>query len=79
MSGFLLDTNVPSELIKPVADTRVREWVDAQEDSSLYLSAVSVGELRKGFTLLPQCKRRTHLEDWLESTCCRYSQAGFCR
>lgn len=64
--GFLLDTNVPSELTRPVPDVRVRDWVDAQDNSSLYLSVVTVGELRRGFTVLPQSKRRMQLEQWFE-------------
>lgn len=65
MSGFLLDTNVPSELTRPVPDPRVRGWVAAQ-DTSLYLSVVSVGELRRGFAILPLGKRRAQLEQWFE-------------
>ena len=65
-AGFLLDTNVPSELTKPAPDVRVRDWVDAQDDASLYLSAVTVGELRRGFTILPHGRRRAQLEQWLE-------------
>lgn len=66
MTGYLLDTNIPSELIRSVPDRRVREWVTAQDDASLYLSAVSIGELRKGFSILPEGKRRTQLERWFE-------------
>ena len=66
MSGFLLDTNIPSELTKPMPEPRVSAWVDAQDNASLFLSVVSVGELRRGFTVLPQSKRRTQLEQWFE-------------
>jgi predicted nucleic acid-binding protein len=66
VSGFLLDTNIPSELTRPVPDSRVRDWVASQENASLYLSVVSVGELRRGFTLLARSKRRTQLELWFE-------------
>ena len=66
MSGFPLDTNIPSELTRPVPDIRVTGWVAAQDNASLYLSVVSVGELRRGFTLLPRSKRRTQLEQWFE-------------
>ena len=66
MSGFLLDTNIPPELTKPTPDVRVTGWVGAQDNASLYLSVVSVGELRRGFTLLPRSKRRTRLEQWFE-------------
>ena len=64
--GFLLDTNVPSELTKPTPDVQVRDWVDAQDDGNFRLSVVSVGELRRGFTILPLGKRRTQLERWFE-------------
>ncbi|HMD85664.1 MAG TPA: type II toxin-antitoxin system VapC family toxin [Terriglobia bacterium] len=66
MTGFLLDTNIPSELTKPMPEPRVTAWVDAQDNASLYLSVVSVGELRRGFTALPQSKRRAQLEEWFE-------------
>lgn len=65
-SGFLLDTNVPSELTKQSSDSRVTAWVEAQNQSLLYLSAISVGELRRGFSLLPEGKRRAQLEKWFE-------------
>jgi predicted nucleic acid-binding protein len=66
VNGFLLDTNIPSELTKPMPDSQVSIWVDAQDNASLYLSVVSVGELRRGFTVLPQSKRRMQLEQWFE-------------
>ena len=65
--GFLLDTNVPSELTRPTPDTGVVAWVLAQAEMPLYLSVISVGELRKGFTLLPPSRRRTQLEEWFEN------------
>ena len=66
MSGFLLDANIPSELTRPRPDVRVSDWVDAQDNASLHLSVVTVGELRRGFTVLPRSKRRTQLEQWFE-------------
>jgi len=61
---FLLDTNISSELTKPLPDASVIAWVKAQPDTSLYMSVVSAGELRRGFCLLAQSRRRTTLEDW---------------
>jgi predicted nucleic acid-binding protein len=66
MTGFLLDTNVPSELIRTRPDPRVTEWVRTQDEQSLFLSAVSVGELRRGITILPAGERRLRLEQWFE-------------
>ena len=66
MNGFLLDTNVPSESIRPQPDAHVQVWLDAQRLDQLWLSAVSFGEFRKGIELRSQDKRRTELERWLE-------------
>ena len=66
MSGFLLDTNIPSELIRSRPEPRVGSWVYNQDEQSLYLSAVSIGELRRGLVILPASKRRTDLEQWFE-------------
>src|SRR6202022_1026644 len=66
MSGFLLDTNCISELVRPKPEPRVTEWMEAADEAMLYLSVLTVGEIRKGLAGLPQSKRRTHLETWLE-------------
>jgi predicted nucleic acid-binding protein len=66
MSGFLLDTNCISELIRPKPDPRVVDWMRAVEESLLYLSILTLGEIRKGAAMLPQSRRRTYLESWLE-------------
>ena len=54
MKGFLLDTNVPSELTRPKSDPRVQRWLDEADDEQLYLSVISFGELLKGLTILPR-------------------------
>ena len=66
MSGFLLDTNCISELVRPQPDPRVVEWMEAANEAMLYLSVLTIGEIRKGLAGLVQGKRRTHLETWLE-------------
>jgi predicted nucleic acid-binding protein len=66
MSGFLLDTNCISELIRSRPEPRVVDWLRAADESLLYLSVLTLGEIRKGATFLPQSKRRTRLEIWLE-------------
>ena len=66
MSGFLLDTNVPSELSRLRPDAAVTAWLDAQDDKGLFLSVVTLGEIRKGFTTQRDAKRRAFLENWLE-------------
>ena len=65
-AGFLLDTNVPSETLRPTPDPRVTAWVEAQSDIQ-YVSVVSIGELRRGATLLvPGSARRLQLEHYIE-------------
>jgi len=66
VSGFLLDTNVISELVKPTADSRVTRWIDATDESLLSLSVLTLGEIRKGIALLPNASRRASLETWLD-------------
>jgi predicted nucleic acid-binding protein len=62
MSGFLLDTNTVSELVSVKPNQRVSDWLDAAEESHLYLSVMTLGEIREGVAALPQSKKRTMLE-----------------
>ncbi len=63
---ILLDTNVVSEPLRPAPDARVVAWIDAQPLETLFLSAITVAELRAGAALLPAGKRRTGLQESLE-------------
>jgi len=63
---ILLDTNVVSEPLRPAPEARVIEWIDAQPLETLYLSAMTVAELRAGVALLPAGKRRDRLHEHLE-------------
>jgi toxin FitB len=65
VSGFLLDTSCISELVRPKPEPRVVDWMEAADEALLYLSVLTVGEIRKGVAGLPQGKRRTILETWL--------------
>jgi predicted nucleic acid-binding protein len=65
VNGYLLDTNVISELIKPKPDPKVRTWVDATSEQFLFLSVLTLGEIRRGIVLLPASSRRIRLETWL--------------
>jgi predicted nucleic acid-binding protein len=46
---------------------RVDAWVRQQDDTTLHLSAITIGERRKGLTILPEGKRRSQIQDWLEN------------
>ena len=65
MSGFLLDTNVISELVKPRPAANVTLWLEATDESLLYLSVLTLGEIQRGIASLPQSRRRATLEAWL--------------
>ena len=63
---ILLDTNVISEPLRPSPEIRVSAWMDAQALETLYLSAMTVAELRAGVALMPAGRRRTNLHEHLE-------------
>ena len=66
MSGFLLDTNVISELVKPRPEPNVTAWIESTDESLLHLSVLTLGEIRRGIAALPQSRRRATLEAWLD-------------
>jgi len=66
VSGFLLDTNIISELVKPKPEANVTEWVENTDESLLYLSVLTLGEIRRGIAALPRSRRRATLEAWLD-------------
>jgi predicted nucleic acid-binding protein len=63
---ILLDTNVLSEPLRRAPEPRVIEWIDAQPMETLFVSAITVAELRASAALLPAGKRRARLQDSLE-------------
>ncbi|NJM32168.1 MAG: type II toxin-antitoxin system VapC family toxin [Limnobacter sp.] len=63
---ILLDTNVISEPQRQSPNARVLDWIDAQALETLYLSAITVAELRAGIALMPAGKRRDGLHENLE-------------
>lgn len=67
MSGFLLDTNVISELVKPRPEPSVTAWIEATDERLLHLSVLTLGEIRRGVAALLQTRRRAALEAWLET------------
>ena len=65
MNGFLLDANVISELIKPEPDSNVLRWIGDTEETILFLSVLTFGEVRNGIERLNPGRRRGRLESWL--------------
>ena len=64
--SYLLDTCVVSELSRPRPDPGVVAWIAEADVASLHLSAITIGEVRRGALRLPAGKRRTSLSDWSE-------------
>jgi len=65
VNGFLLDTNVISELVARRPEPNVSQWVEDTDETLLHLSVLTLGEIRKGIAGLPQARRRAELETWL--------------
>ncbi len=63
---ILLDTNVISEPLRRTPNAHAIDWIDAQPLETLYLSAITIAELRAGVALLPAGKRKEDLRDSLE-------------
>jgi predicted nucleic acid-binding protein len=68
--SYLVDTNVFSELVKPRPDARVVAWLRDHE-RDLYVSTITIGELRRGIERLPSGKKRMALQVWLTGVCQR--------
>ena len=67
MNGFLLDTNVVSELKKPNPSRKVIDFVAGEALDRLYLSSVTVAEIRFGIELIGDAGRRSELVLWLDN------------
>lgn len=65
--SYLIDTNVLSELRRKAPDARVVHWFSQRPAGTLYLSVLTLGELRKGIEAMPDPPRRLVLLDWLET------------
>ncbi len=66
MNGWLLDTNILSELRKPRPDPRVQAFVAEQPLERLFVSSVTLAEIRYGIDRLDDPLRRAELIDWLD-------------
>jgi predicted nucleic acid-binding protein len=75
VNGFLVDTNVISEILRPAPHAHVAAWSQLTARQTLFLSVVSMGELRKGVTILPASARRTQLEKSIEAQVPHWFQA----
>lgn len=65
---FLVDTNVFAETVKPNPEARVVTWLRSNE-ANLYISTITIGEMRRGVERLPGRARKALLMNWLELLC----------
>jgi len=66
--NYLLDTCVISELVKTKPDLRVVQWIRSQDEESLFLSVITIGEIQKGISKLPDGrKKKQQLQNWLSN------------
>jgi tRNA(fMet)-specific endonuclease VapC len=63
---YLLDTCVISELVSPKPDPKVIQWIDSVDEDRLFLSVITIGEIKKGVEKFPNSERKRALREWLE-------------
>jgi predicted nucleic acid-binding protein len=66
VKGYLVDTNIPSELTREKPDARVVEFLRNVDKEGVFLSVTTIGEICKGIATLPVSQRRAKLQDWLD-------------
>lgn len=64
--SYLLDTNIISETIKTKPNTKLIGWLEQVPNEDLFISVLTIGEIRKGIELLPDLKKKGELIIWLE-------------
>ena len=64
---YLIDTCVLSELIKPQKNEKVSEWILDKKETHLFISVLTIGELNKGITKLPDSKRKDAINSWVNN------------
>ncbi len=65
--NYILDTNVISEAISKQPNQQVLNWLKTTDSQRLYLSVITIGEIKKGIEKLPQSHRRENIENWFEN------------
>jgi predicted nucleic acid-binding protein len=66
VNGYLVDTNITSELTRQQPDARVADFIRNAGKQNLFLSVMTIGEICNGIDLLPASQKRMALEGWLD-------------
>ena len=64
MTGYVLDTNIISNLVKPQPSPSLLAWMAAQRDDDLFIASLTVAEIRRGILDKPAGRKRDALEAW---------------
>jgi predicted nucleic acid-binding protein len=67
-AGYLLDTNIVSEAVKPRPSAALLDWLGAQPDAALHISTLTLAEIRRGILEKAPGRRRRELEAWFAGT-----------
>ena len=68
MTRFLLDTNIISNVVKKQPSAVLSEWLTGQRGNDLFVSSMTIGEIRRGILVLPSGRQRRALEEWFEGS-----------
>lgn len=71
---YLLDTCVISELVKPAPNRKVVDWLNKLPSEALFLCVITIGEVRKGLTKLPDSNNKERLTVWLNTLLEEYKE-----
>jgi predicted nucleic acid-binding protein len=63
--SFLIDTNVVSEWVRPRPNPGVLSWLAEADEDRIFISVVTLAELRRGIARLVHSRRRNRLDEWL--------------
>jgi predicted nucleic acid-binding protein len=72
--NYLLDTCVVSELVKPAPNRKVIDWLNELPSKTLFLCAITIGEIKKGLTKLPDSGKKERLTLWLNTLLIEYKE-----
>ena len=64
MTRFLLDTNIISNITKPMPSQALLEWMSVQMDDDLFIASLTIAEIRRGILEKPAGRKREELERW---------------
>jgi toxin FitB len=64
VTRYLLDTNIISNITKPRPSATLVAWMGAQSDDDLFISSLTVAEIRRGLLEMPEGRKRRDLETW---------------